>query len=122
IRRATPVAPAAPAAAPAERPLVFGELRIEPSSHAVWLRGSPLELTPIEYDLLLTLARAAGRVLSRDQLLDAVAGREYEVFDRSIDVHISYLRRKLGDDPKSPTYIKTVRAAGYLFRDETEGR
>ena len=54
-------------------------------------------------------------MLSRDQLLDEISGRDYEVFDRSIDVHVSALRRKLGDDPKNPRYIRTVRSAGYLL-------
>jgi two-component system response regulator CpxR len=102
-----------------DRPLLFNGLRIEPSSRTAALNDAPLDLTPIEFDLLLCLARAAGRVLSRDQLLDAVAGRDYEVFDRSIDVHISGLRRKLGDDAKAPRFIKTVRAAGYMFLDES---
>jgi DNA-binding response OmpR family regulator len=57
-------------------------------------------------------------VLSRDYLLDAISGRDYEVFDRSIDVHISALRRKLGDDPRNPRYIRTVRSAGYLLLRE----
>lgn len=98
-----------------EKALVFGKLRIDPASRTVLFDDKALELTPLEFDLLLTLANAAGVVLSRNQLLDAVAGREYEVFDRSIDVHISYLRRKLGDDPQDPRFIKTVRAYGYMF-------
>jgi len=96
----------------------FGELHIEPAARSVALYSRPLELTPIEFDLLVFLVRSAGRVLTRDQLLDEVAGRDYEVFDRSVDVHISSLRRKLGDDPKEPRYIKTVRSAGYMFIDE----
>ncbi len=80
-----------------------------------------LELTPVEFDLLARLARNAGRILSRDQLVEAVSGRDYSVFDRSIDVHVSSLRRKLADDPKIPRYIKTVRGAGYMFLD-TEDR
>jgi DNA-binding response OmpR family regulator len=95
--------------------LVFGELQINKNAHTVRLNEKTLNLTPIEYDLLTRLAGAAGRVLSRDQLLDAVAGRNYEVFDRSIDVHISSLRRKLGEDPRKPRFIRTVRSAGYLF-------
>lgn len=59
--------------------------------------------------------RARGRVLSRDALLDRVRGREFELFDRNIDVHISHLRQKLGDDPHNPRYIKTVRLVGYMF-------
>ncbi len=100
-----------------EPAIVFGNLRIEPSSRMVFLNDSALDLTPIEYDLLLSLAKATGRVLSRDQLLDDASGRDYEVFDRSIDVHISSLRKKLGDDAKTPQFIKTVRGAGYMFLD-----
>ena len=96
--------------------LIFGKLEIEQSSRTVRLDAKTLNLTPIEYDLLTSLARAAGRVLTRDQLLDAVAGREYEVFDRSVDVHISSLRRKLGENPRNPVFIQTVRATGYMFK------
>jgi len=95
--------------------IVAGNLRINRKSRAVALDDDVLNLTPIEYDLLVSLAKASGRVLTRDQLLDSVAGRSYEVFDRSIDVHISSLRRKLNDDPRSPTFIKTIRSAGYMF-------
>jgi DNA-binding response OmpR family regulator len=77
--------------------------------------GNPLDLTALEFDLLNCLVRSAGRVLNRDQILDEIAGREYDVFDRSIDVHISSLRRKLGDDFKSPRYIRTLRSVGYMF-------
>jgi two-component system response regulator CpxR len=74
-----------------------------------------LDLTPIEYKLLLSLVSAAGRVLSRDHLLDDAAGRDWASFDRSVDMHVSSLRRKLGDDPRRPRYIKTVRAFGYMW-------
>lgn len=97
--------------------IIIGDLRIKNSSRSAQLKGDTLMLTPIEFDLLASLAKAAGRVLTRDQLLDAVAGRDYEVFDRSIDVHISSLRRKLGDNPREPIFIKTVRSAGYMFID-----
>ena len=96
--------------------LRFGHLEIDPDARTVCLETKPLNLTPVEYDLLTRLASAAGRVLTRDQLLDAVAGRSYDAFDRSIDVHISSLRRKLGEDPRNPRFIQTVRAAGYLFK------
>ena len=99
-----------------DKTLIFGNLEIEQSSRTVRLDAKTLNLTPIEYDLLASLARAAGRVLTRDQLLDAVAGRDYEVFDRSIDVHISSLRRKLGEGPRNPRFIQTVRATGYMFK------
>ncbi len=96
--------------------LAFGALRIEQGSRTVRLGDTTLNLTPLEYDLLVTLADSAGRVLTRDHLLDAVAGRNYEVFDRSVDVHISSLRRKLGEEPRNPRFIRTVRTAGYMFK------
>lgn len=99
----------------ADRRLAFGDLGINPDARLATLGGVDLDLTPIEYDLLVCLAGAPGRVLSRDQLLDAVAGRNYEVFDRSVDVHISSLRRKLNDNPRAPRFIKTIRTAGYMF-------
>ncbi|MBW2605128.1 MAG: response regulator transcription factor [Deltaproteobacteria bacterium] len=104
------------ASAAADNVLIFENLQIEQSSRTARLDAKTLNLTPIEYDLLTSLAGAAGRVLTRDQLLDAVAGRNYEVFDRSVDVHISSLRRKLGEDPRNPRFIQTVRTAGYMFK------
>ena len=100
-----------------DKVLIFGNLEIEQNSRTVRLDTKTLNLTPIEYDLLTSLAQSSGRILNRDQLLDAIAGRDYEVFDRSVDVHISSLRRKLGDDSKNPRFIKTVRSAGYMFID-----
>ena len=100
--------------------LAFGDLEIDQDSRTVRLGGIKLELTPIEYDLLVCLAQSAGRVRSRDQLLDAVAGRNYEVFDRSVDVHISSLRRKLGEGPRNPRFIQTVRTVGYMFTGNKE--
>ena len=102
--------------APKDKALIFGNLEIEQSSRTVHMDTKTLNLTPIEYDLLISLAKSSGRVLSRDQLLDAVAGRSYEVFDRSVDVHISSLRRKLGEEPRNPKFIKTIRTAGYMFK------
>jgi DNA-binding response OmpR family regulator len=95
--------------------IVIGKLRIVPSARGVFLGGNTLTLTPVEYDLLLSLARASGRVKTRDQLLEEIRERDYEVFDRSIDVHISALRRKLGDDAKNPRFIRTYRSAGYML-------
>jgi len=97
--------------------IVIGQLRVRPASRTATLGDQPLVLTPVEFDLLLVLASAKGRVKSREQLLDEIRDREYEVFDRSIDVHISSLRKKLGDDAKTPHFIRTVRAAGYLLID-----
>ena len=76
-----------------------------------------LDLTAVEFDLLRGLARAKGRVKSREALLDEVRERNYDVFDRSIDVHISALRKKLGDDARNPRFIRTLRSVGYLFID-----
>jgi DNA-binding response OmpR family regulator len=97
--------------------IVVDKLRIKPSSRTAVLGDQPLLLTPVEFELLLSLARAKGRVKTRDHLLEEIREREYEVFDRSIDVHISALRKKLGDDPKTPHFIRTVRAAGYMLID-----
>jgi len=106
--------------APAIQPLVdddivIGKLRIIPSARGAYLDQTPVTLTPVEYDLLLSLARATGRVKTRDQLLEEIRERNYEVFDRSIDVHISALRKKLGDDAKNPRFIRTFRSAGYML-------
>ena len=95
--------------------IINGQLHISPSSRTAALEDVPLKLTTLEYDLLLSLARACGRVKSREQILDDIAGRDYGVYDRSIDVHISALRQKLGDNPKDPTYIRTVRSIGYMM-------
>jgi DNA-binding response OmpR family regulator len=99
----------------AEADVVVGELRLAPAARSAQLADEPLALTPVEFDLLLSLARAAGRVKTRDQLLEEIRERDYEVFDRSIDVHISALRRKLGDDARKPRYIRTYRSAGYML-------
>lgn len=97
--------------------LKVAELQIHLDARTAFLAEKPLNLTPLEYDLLITLAKSQARVLSRDQLLDAVAGRNYDVFDRSVDVHISSLRRKLGEAPRNPRFIQTVRTVGYMFND-----
>jgi DNA-binding response OmpR family regulator len=94
---------------------VVGELRVDPETHTASIGAQPLTLTAVEFDLLLSLARAAGRVKTRERLLLEVAERDFEAFDRSIDVHISSLRRKLGDDPKTPHYIQTIRGVGYMM-------
>jgi two-component system response regulator CpxR len=98
-----------------EPPIVVGDLHIHPDSRTAVLGDRPLQLTPLEFDLLACLAQARGRVKTREQLIEAVADRKYEIFDRSIDVHISSLRRKLGDNPRKPRYIRTYRSVGYMF-------
>jgi DNA-binding response OmpR family regulator len=72
-------------------------------------------LTALEFDLLACLARARGRVKSREELVEAIADRHYDVYDRSIDVHVWSLRKKLGDDPKNPRFIRTYRSVGYML-------
>src|SRR5579862_2335941 len=96
---------------------IAGPLRVNTASRVAVLGDHPLTLTPVEFDLLASLIAAKGRVKTRDALLDEIRDRNYEVFDRSIDVHISALRKKLGDDPKTPRFIRTVRAVGYLLID-----
>lgn len=96
--------------------LIVGDLRIMEDARSADLAGIPLQLTAVEFDLLRSLSKAAGRVKTREQLLLEVADRDFDVFDRSVDVHISSLRKKLGDDPKSPRFIITVRSAGYMMR------
>ena len=95
--------------------LRFGRLEIDPDSHSARIDGVPCELTAYQFDLLLVLARHAGRVLSRDSLMELLKGEPIEAFDRSIDVHMSRIRAAVEDDPKKPRRIITVRGAGYLF-------
>jgi DNA-binding response OmpR family regulator len=106
---------AAGAGAPPPTEIVVGTLRINVDARSAVLDATPLALTPVEFDLLASLARARGRVKSREALLDEIRDRNYDVFDRSIDVHISSLRKKLGDDAKDPRFIRTLRSAGYMF-------
>jgi len=96
-----------------ESAVSVGGLRLDGDTRAVTLDDRPISLTAVEFDLLIALARVPGRVKSREQLLLEVADRDFEAFDRSIDVHISSIRRKLGDDAKSPRWVQTVRSVGY---------
>lgn len=117
LRRASAaplVADAAVAARPIGGRITLNDLVLDPERHEVTVAGAMVQLTHVEFRLLQTLLEADGRVLSRDQLLDAVWGAEQsEVLDRTIDVHIRRLRDKLGDDPDAPRYVATVRGAGY---------
>jgi DNA-binding response OmpR family regulator len=105
----------------ATTPLRFGRLEIDRDARAVSLDGRPCALTAYQFDLLAALAERAGRVLSRDQLIDALKGEAHEPFDRSIDVHIARLRAVLEDDPKHPRRIITVRGSGYVFARVQDG-
>jgi two-component system, OmpR family, phosphate regulon response regulator OmpR len=99
----------------AEQPLRFGRLEIDPAAHLASLDGLPCTLTGYQFALLLALAENAGRVLTRETLMDRAKGESLEAFDRSIDVHMSRIRAAIEDDPKHPRRIITVRGAGYLF-------
>lgn len=107
------------AVGPAKRSLVVGRLSIDVEAMNATLDGNPLVLTTYEFMLLRALAERAGRVLSREQLVDIVRGSADEAFDRSVDVHVSHLRNKLGDDPRAPRMIKTVRGVGYMLAPES---
>jgi DNA-binding response OmpR family regulator len=95
--------------------VTVGGLEIHWGARTARLDGAPLELTTAEFDLLGLLVRHRGRVLSRDRIMSETRGVDWEAFDRAVDVLISRLRQKLGDDPKRPAFIRTVRGAGYSF-------
>ena len=97
----------------AEPVTAVGDLILNVATRECTVAGRLAALTTIEFDLLLALARAVGRVKTRERLLIETAERDFEAFDRSIDVHISSIRRKLGDDAKAPRYIQTIRGVGY---------
>ncbi len=114
LRRARPEATA--------KELSAGDIVIDVAGRVVTTKGSPVELTGIEFDILVALVRRAGRVVSRDALLEEAGRGDITVSDRTVDVHISHLRQKLGDDPRSPRLIKTVRGVGYvLTKDAKDG-
>jgi DNA-binding response OmpR family regulator len=93
----------------------FGSLTLDRDARTVSVHGQACELTSYQFDLLLTLADRAGRVLTRDQIMEAVRGRELDAFDRSIDVHMGRIRAAIEVDPKQPKRILTVRGVGYVF-------
>jgi len=95
--------------------LRFGRLEIDLGARQARLDGKPCDLTSHQFDLLVVLAQGAGRVLSRDQIMDGLKGHPLEAFDRSIDVHVSRIRAAIEDDPKSPKRLLTVRGVGYVF-------
>ncbi len=95
--------------------LRFGRMEIDAGARVVRIGGSPRLLTAYQFDLLLALARNAGRVLSRERLMDLVRGEQLEAFDRSIDVHVGKIRQAIEDDPKQPRRLLTVRGSGYVL-------
>jgi DNA-binding response OmpR family regulator len=102
-------------AGPTQQTVQVGGLVLDPQKMTVTLDGNPIEVTAYEFSILRALAQRPGRVLSREQLLDLAKGSAELSFDRSIDVHVSRLRAKLGDDSRNPKILKTVRGAGYLL-------
>ena len=104
-----------PGAEPEHKLLRFGALEIDRDARTVTVSGEPAELTSYQFDLLVTLAERAGRVMTRDQIMEAVRGRELEAFDRSIDVHMGRIRAAIEQDVKNPKRILTVRGVGYVF-------
>jgi two-component system, OmpR family, response regulator CpxR len=105
-------------AAARPEPLEISGVRIDPASRETWCDGQKAELTSIEFDLLELLIRSAGRIISRNELMASLYQRPASPFDRALDVHISHIRKKLGD---RGDLICTVRGAGYLFRAGPEG-
>jgi len=95
--------------------MTFGSLEIDRDARCVSVRGQQCDLTSYQFDLLVALAERAGRVLTRDQIMEAVRGRELEAFDRSIDVHMGRIRAAIEVDAKDPKRILTVRGVGYVF-------
>jgi two-component system phosphate regulon response regulator OmpR len=95
--------------------LRFGRLEIDLGARKARLESRECDLTGHQFDLLVVLAQSPGRVLSRDQIMDALKGHPMEAFDRSIDVHVSRIRAVIEDDPKNPRRVLTVRGVGYVF-------
>jgi DNA-binding response OmpR family regulator len=114
LRRRTEGAPA-----PAKS-MRFGSLEIDRDARTVMVGGKRADLTSYQFDLLMVLAERAGRVLTRDQIMEAVRGRELEAFDRSIDVHMGRIRAAIEADPKNPKRILTVRGVGYVFAKQQD--
>ena len=106
--------------APATQVLRFGTLEIDRDARAVTVAGELADLTSYQFDLLVALAERAGRVLTRDQIMEAVRGRELEAFDRSIDVHMGRIRAAIEQDAKNPRRILTVRGVGYVFAKQQD--
>ncbi|MDZ7813039.1 MAG: response regulator transcription factor [Ideonella sp.] len=114
LRRATPEAAD-------DDVLRFGHLEIDLGAREARLQGQRCDLTGHQFDLLVVLAHSPGRVLTRDQIMDALKGHPLEAFDRSIDVHISRIRAVIEDDPKTPKRVLTVRGSGYVFARKQDG-
>ena len=106
--------------APTTSTMRFGSLEIDRDARTVQVGAGDCDLTSYQFDLLVALAERAGRVLTRDQIMEAVRGRELEAFDRSIDVHMGRIRAAIEADPKNPKRILTVRGVGYVFAKQQD--
>jgi DNA-binding response OmpR family regulator len=115
LRRSQPMKPSS------ARSLHFGRLEIDRDARIVAVDGDPRSLTSHQFELLLILAENAGRVLSRDQLMQNLRGHATEAFDRSIDNHVSRIRAEIEDDPRHPRRLLTIRGAGYVFARSQDG-
>lgn len=115
LRRTNPVTEASGPAQ--DEVLEVGDLRLDTARRQASLRGQPIDLTAVQFDLLTVMARQPGRVFSRMQLLDAVQGEAYEGYERTIDAHVKNLRKAMGDNSRAPRYILTVRGVGYKLAD-----
>jgi two-component system response regulator RegX3 len=115
LRRAGPAAGTGPAAAPPPEPLRFGDLEVDLAARTATLGGDALELSRKEFDLLAELARNAGRVVTREDLMSRVWDENWFGSTKTLDVHMGWLRRKLGDAAADPRYIHTVRGVGFRF-------
>lgn len=104
-----------PPEAPGPERLAAGPIVVDVDRRTVTLAGDPIELTTTEFDLLRTLVANAGRVIPRERLMELARGADFASFDRSVDVHVSHIRKKLGDDGKRPRFVKTVRGVGYTI-------
>jgi len=120
LRRGGPGAGQGGASESGHKVMRFGSLEIDRDARAVSVSGQPCDLTSYQFDLLVALAERAGRVLSRDQIMEAVRGRELEAFDRSIDVHMGRIRSAIELDAKDPKRILTVRGVGYVFAKQQD--
>ncbi len=97
-----------------------GPIVVDPDARTVTLHGEAIQLTTTQFEILRTLVANAGRVIPRERLMELARGSDYAAFDRSVDVHVSHIRKKLGDDPKNPVYLKTVRGVGYTIPSNPE--
>jgi two-component system, OmpR family, response regulator CpxR len=120
LRRTGTDAKAISAPPPAPDVIHVGDIELDPATRTVRRAGHPVELTSVEFNLLEVPLREAGRVVTRERLVSAVLSRKFSPFDRSIDMHVSKVRKKLGDSEGEPEHIKTVRGVGYILTHPRE--